>query len=80
MPSLTIKSIPEQVLDRLRDSAAANRRSLNSEVLYRLEQSMQYRVAEPEQLLARVQALRARTSLPPMTDEALRRMRDEGRP
>jgi hypothetical protein len=80
MASLTIKGVPEQVLERLRDSAAANRRSLNSEVLYRLEQSIQHRVAEPEVFLARARELRARTPLPGLTDEALRRMKDEGRP
>jgi hypothetical protein len=80
MPGLTVKGLPEPLLQRLGQSAQANRRSLNGEVLYRREQAMENRVTEPEQLLAQARALGARSSLTPLTDEVLRRMRDEGRP
>ena len=80
MPSLTVKGLPEDVIESLRRSAQRNRRSLNSEILYRLEQSVQHRVAEPEAILARIRELRARRPLPELTDDELRRMKDEGRP
>jgi len=80
MPSLTIKSIPDDLLNRLRDSADEHRRSLNSEVLHRLERSIGSSSLDPEAFLARVRRIQDRTNLPPLTDELLERSRREGRP
>ena len=42
MPTtLTLKNIPDTIYDRLKASAQANRRSLNSEVLVCLESALQ---------------------------------------
>ncbi len=40
MASVTLKGVPEELLARLKHEAAGHRRSLNGEVLYRLEQSI----------------------------------------
>jgi plasmid stability protein len=80
MPSLTIKSMPDDLLNRLRDSANEHRRSLNSEVLHRLERSVGSSAVDPEAFLARVRRIQDRTNLPPLTDELLERSRREGRP
>lgn len=40
MASLTLKGVPDGLLARLKTDAAANRRSLNGEVLHRLERSL----------------------------------------
>lgn len=80
MPSLTIKGIPDDLLERLRHSAEEHRRSLNSEVLYRLERSVGSASVDPEALLTRVRRLQERTQLPPLTDEMLEQARREGRP
>ncbi len=37
MPTLTLKNIPDDLHSLLKESAAKNRRSLNSEILVRLE-------------------------------------------
>lgn len=79
MSSFTLKSIPDHVLDQLRAEAQLHRRSLNSEMLYRLEQSLGPTAVEPEAFLQRVRALRAQTALPPLTEDLLRQA-DEGRP
>ncbi|OFV91095.1 MAG: hypothetical protein A3G76_04610 [Acidobacteria bacterium RIFCSPLOWO2_12_FULL_65_11] len=41
MPTLTLKNIPDGLHARLKASAARNRRSLNSEILVRLEKDIQ---------------------------------------
>ena len=41
MPTLTLKNIPDDLHARLKASAARNRRSLNSEILFRLEKDIQ---------------------------------------
>lgn len=80
MASLTVKGIPDPLYERLKLSAAENRRSLNSEVIICLERSLQSRRIDPEALLARLEVLQKRVSLPPLTDEILRKARTEGRP
>ncbi len=41
MPSLTLKNVPDELLERLRARARHERRSLSSQALYLLERSMQ---------------------------------------
>lgn len=79
MPSLTIKNVPRGVYERLKRSAEESRRSLNSEVIHRLEQAVGLEPVDPATLLGRARAVREGTDLPYLTDEALRRERDRGR-
>jgi plasmid stability protein len=80
MPSLTIKNLPEQLLEGLREEAAMNRRSLNQEVIARLENSVARPAArDARALLERIRALRGRIQSP-VDDALLRRARREGRP
>jgi hypothetical protein len=80
MPAVTVKGIPEGLLERLRAHAEKNRRSLNSEMIYRLEQSLESWPVDAEEFLLRVKRLQERTNLPPLTDEYLKRAKEEGRP
>ena len=80
MPSLTIKGIPQDLLERLRRNAETHRRSLNSEVLVRLEHSVGTTRIDPEAFLARVFRLQRRTNLPALTDALLEQAEREGRP
>lgn len=79
MASLTLKGIPDDVLKRLRRVAETNRRSLNREVIERLERSLEARRLDPASLLARVDALRVRLALKPLDDAAIRRAKRPGR-
>lgn len=63
MPTtLTLKGIPDEVYARLKASAEANRRSLNSEAIVCLETVLLPGKISPAERLARARALRA--SLP----------------
>ena len=63
MPTtLTLKSIPDEVYERLKASAESHRRSLNSEAIVCLESVLLPGKMAPSERLARAQALRA--SLP----------------
>jgi len=75
MANLTIKSIPDALLEQLKQSAVGHRRSLNSEILIRLERSLQSASVDPAAFLARLQALQRRVPLPPLTDELLEQAR-----
>lgn len=79
MPSITIKNVPEPLYERLKDVAARNRRSLNSEVIIQLERALGTAPVDAAALLARARAVRERGGVPYLTDAALRAAREEGR-
>ena len=59
MPTtLTLKNIPNEVYDRLKASAEANRRSMNSEAIVRLESALMPGKLAPIELLAQIRAVR----------------------
>lgn len=82
MPTITIKNIPDNVYDRLKEQAKANHRSLNSEVIVLMERaSMLYRTdADVERILAGARATRAMTSNYLLTEEDIDAAINEGRP
>jgi len=80
MPSLTLRNIPSELLERLRRDAEQHRRSLNSEVLTRLEHSVGAVCVDPQAFLARVARLPERADLPALTDALLAQAEHEGRP
>lgn len=79
MASLTLKGVSDQLLKRLRRVAEANRRSLNREVIERLERSLEARRLDPDSLLARADTLRARLALDPLDDATIRLLKRSGR-
>ena len=79
MLALTLKNVPEALLEALRHAATANRRSLNQEVIVRLERSLERVAVEPEAFIAELRAFRRERGVKPVTEEILRKAR-EGRP
>ena len=80
MASITIKNVPEPLYARLKQVAAGNRRSINSEVIVQLERALGAAAVDADALLARGRAVRERGDIPYLTDAALRSAREEGRP
>jgi plasmid stability protein len=80
LASLTIKGVPDSLLDLLRKRAEQHRRSLNSEVLHLLERSAGANPVDPAAALARIHRLQERTALPPLTDSLLEQAIEEERP
>lgn len=80
MPSITVKNIPEELYEDLRQSAAANRRSINSEVIVCIERALLGHTMRPETVLARARLLREMTSEYRIRDEELTAAKIAGRP
>jgi plasmid stability protein len=78
--NLTIKGVPDSLLEVLRRRAEQHRRSLNSEVLLLLENSSGANRVDPDSVLTRIHRLQERTALPPLTDALLEEAIEEGRP
>ena len=58
MPAITIKNIPNSLYEKLKEAASVNHRSINSELIYCLEQILLPRRVSPAEYLKRARALR----------------------
>ncbi|MBD3290009.1 Arc family DNA-binding protein [candidate division KSB1 bacterium] len=79
MANITVKNIPNDLYERLKDVAANNHRSLNNEIIVCIEKAVKSRRLDKEQSLDRIRKLRKLAKLPRLSEEQLRQIRDEGR-
>lgn len=80
MPNITLKNIPPGLYELLKESAAANRRSINSEIITHIERAVRGRKVNPEALLIRARELRQKTKRHPIADDAFTAAKLAGRP
>jgi len=79
MATITIKNIPHNVYERLKNRASANRRSLNSEIITLIEQAVFSQPVDPEAFLKRARQLRE-ISLPyRLSDDEFNHAKRQGR-
>lgn len=80
MPAnLTLKGVPDEVYERLKQSAAVNHRSLNSEIIARLEaQVLPHRTSAQEHLDA-IRATRKRLAMVSFDHADIDRIKRQGR-
>ncbi|HBY98964.1 MAG: Arc family DNA-binding protein [Ardenticatenaceae bacterium] len=79
MPTITVKNIPPDIYERLKLSAEANRRSINSEIIVCIERAVRSQPANVEAVLARARQLRQKTSGHPVSDDEFMRAKVAGR-
>ncbi len=80
MPTnLTLKGVPDEVYERLKEAAAANHRSLNSEIIATLEARVLPRRASAAEHLAAIRAARGRLEQAGFDHADLDRLKREGR-
>lgn len=81
--SITLKNIPDDIYTRLKTSAQANRRSLNSEAIVWLEVSQHAasaaQTSAQSAILARAIALRSEVKTPAISNEEMTAMKIAGR-
>ncbi len=75
MRNITVKNIPNDVYDQLKQSAKINRRSINQEIIICIESSTQGAVIEPQQFLDNARRLRKITADRPISNEELNRVK-----
>ncbi len=79
MATLTIKNIPEPLVEKLKAQAAVHRRSLNHEVIRCLESIAESVPLDPDSLLAKVRAIRRVPTDARLTDKLLKELKEKGR-
>ena len=80
MPALTIKNIPDDVYNALKDKAKQQHRSINSEVITCLERTLLPKRISPEERLSTIRALRSQVKSGAITAEDIDQAINEGRP
>ena len=81
MATLTLKNVPEDLVEQLKDEAKKNRRSLNQEAIFRLERSLGLRKRSGPEAVADLRRLHKRLgSRPILTHAQIGRAKREGRP
>lgn len=79
MATLTLKQVPDELYQRLKDRATAHRRSLNNEAIFCLEQVLQPQPLDVDDWLTKARTLRRRAAKVYLTDEALLQAKEDSR-
>jgi len=79
VPDIALRGIDPALHQALKQAAERNHRSLNGEILARLEASVRPSIANIEVLQARIQARKARLHSLELGEDELRILRNEGR-
>ena len=77
--TLTLKNIPDDLYERLKESADLHRRSLNSEILACLERALAGGRIDGDEVIARARAIRQRIGGTRLTAGELAAARESGR-
>jgi len=79
MATITIKNIPDDVYAKLKESAKANHRSINNEVIVAIEKALLARPLDVEEWLEKARKIREKTSSYIATADEIEQAINEGR-
>lgn len=79
MASLTIKNIPDELYEHLKQAANAHHRSINSELIHCLETTLLPTRISADELKDTARALRERATVPALDPDEINAARNEGR-
>lgn len=77
--TLTLKNVPDDIYNRLKQSAGIHRRSLNSKVLVCLESMLLTKKVSPQRMLADIRAGRAELAGKVFNHEVIDGLKRDGR-
>ena len=77
--TITVKNIPPELYERLKQSAVLHHRSINSEVIALIEASIAAKRRKPEDFLASARAIREKTGRYELKQEFIDKAKREGR-
>lgn len=80
MPTnITIRDIPDEVYEKLKQQAELHQRSINSEVIFYLKQLVKSHRPDPDQVIAQAKKLK-RKAKGSLTIDQVQQAIDQGRP
>ena len=79
MATVTVKNIPDELYERLKSVAESNRRSINSEIIVCIENTVLSRRINLDEVLENARQFRQLTAEHPISDEKFNQAKAEGR-
>ena len=80
MPTtITVKNIPQDLYEKLKTRALRNHRSVNREIIFLFEEALTVRHFDKEDILISARALRGKTNRFYMTQDFIKKAKEEGR-
>ena len=79
MATITVKNIPNDIYERLKSVAEANRRSINSEIIVCIENAVMSRRLDTEAILTNARKMRQLTAQSPISEEKFNQAKAKGR-
>ena len=79
MATFTVKNIPDELYERLKSVAEMNRRSINSEIIMCIENTVISRRINPDEVLENARQLRQLTAGHLISDEKFNQAKAAGR-
>ena len=79
MHNITIKNIPDDLYQRIKMTAHANRRSINNEIINRLDKSLKSTKIDVDAFLRRIENFQNSIEIPALTDDLILTAKEEGR-
>jgi plasmid stability protein len=80
MATITLKNIPDDLYQQLKYAAKAHHRSINSEIISYLENTLRPAQIHPADRLDRIRRVRPKAGSEDLTAEEIRNAIDDGRP
>jgi antitoxin FitA len=80
MATLTLKNIPDNLYNQIREAAHLHHRSINSEIIYCVERTLNPHEINVAEHLAMAKQLRVKTANYVLTDAEIDKAKSEGRP
>ncbi len=80
MPAITVKNIPEELYAKLKRSARLHHRSINSEIIACIENTLKSRRRNAEEIIATATRLREKSSHYRLSEIELNNAKRNGRP
>ncbi len=77
MATVTVKNIPDDLYQKLKRKAEQQRRSINSEIIFCLEQTLNPQVVSAGKLLAKAKAVREKADIY-VTEKELQKLKRNG--
>ncbi|MFQ5639015.1 MAG: Arc family DNA-binding protein, partial [bacterium] len=72
-------NIPAELYEKIKMTAQENRRSINNEIIKRLENSLSSKKIDIELLFSRLNNFYKNKNIPPLSDEIINQAKEEGR-
>ena len=80
MANISVKNIPDHTYENLKQSANAHHRSINGEIIFLIEKATISKPFNPEYHLSMAKLSREKTNGFLLTEDILRKAKEEGRP